>query len=120
MMSNDTGLARLKRRLLEEQERLRGLEETGREAARPVELDQTRVGRLSRMDALQGQAMSVEAGRRREIQLRNISAALQRMHDGDYGYCVECGEAIAVARLELDPAVSLCIDCATESEKRGH
>ena len=79
----------------------------------PVELDQQAVGRLSRMDALQVQAMALETSRRRAVELRRIAAALARMDEGDYGYCLECGEEIAARRLELDPAVPLCIGCAS-------
>jgi DnaK suppressor protein len=85
---------------------------TGREAAGTVELDQSRVGRLSRMDALQAQAMSREANRRRDVELARIAAALQRIEDGEYGFCLRCGEAIAEARLLLDPSTPLCVDCA--------
>jgi len=77
-----------------------------------VELDQTRVGRLSRMDALQGQAMAQETERRRKLELQRIEAALERLDTDEYGYCVACGERISVRRLELDPAVTVCIDCA--------
>ena len=79
----------------------------------PVELDQQSVGRLSRMDALQVQAMAMETSRRRAGELKRIAAALTRMQAGEYGYCVECGEEIAVRRLELDPATPLCIHCAS-------
>jgi len=79
----------------------------------PVELDQQAVGRLSRMDALQVQAMAQEASRRRARELRRINAALARMDEGEYGYCLECGEEIAARRLELDPAAPLCIKCAS-------
>ena len=85
------------------------------EARRPVELDQSRVGRLSRMDALQSQAMSVETDRRRKVELQQIEAALGRIVDGDYGYCVNCGEAIAIKRLALSPTTPVCIDCAQSS-----
>ena len=85
------------------------------EARRPVELDQSRVGRLSRMDALQSQAMSVETDRRRKVDLQQIEAALGRIADGDYGYCVNCGEAIAIKRLALSPTTPVCIDCAQSS-----
>ncbi len=77
-----------------------------------VELDQTRVGRLSRIDALQGQAMAQEVARRREVELRRIDAALKRIDAGEYGYCISCGEEIAVRRLELDPTAPTCINCA--------
>lgn len=81
--------------------------------ARPVELDQTRVGRLSRMDALQGQAMAQETERRRKNELTRIDAALDRVDNDDYGYCVNCGEEISEKRLALDPSTPLCIDCAS-------
>ncbi len=86
--------------------------EQGAEAAQPVELDQQRMGRLSRMDALQGQEMARAAERRRELEVRKIDAALARIEDGEYGWCVRCGEEIAAERLQLDPAVPICIDCA--------
>jgi DnaK suppressor protein len=79
---------------------------------RPVQLDQTRIGRLSRMDAMQDQAMAIELERRREVELARIDSALERLADGEYGYCVTCGEAIEPRRLELDPAIPLCLGCA--------
>lgn len=79
---------------------------------RPVELDQTTQGRLSRMDAMQVQAMAVEAERRRQTEIRRIDAALARMEAGEYGCCVRCGEDIAERRLVLDPATPTCITCA--------
>ena len=86
--------------------------ETAAERA-PVELDQQAVGRLSRMDALQVQAMALETSRRRGVELRRITAALARMGEGEYGECIKCGEEIAARRLELDPAAPLCINCAS-------
>ena len=86
------------------------------ESAEPVELDQSRVGRLSRMDAMQLQALSRENRRRRELELKRIAAALRRIEDQEYGYCLHCGETIAVNRLEADPAALLCIACASRSE----
>jgi DnaK suppressor protein len=77
-----------------------------------VELDQTRVGRLSRMDALQMQAMSSALKTRRRQALKRIEAALKRLDDGEYGYCLECGDEIAPGRLKSDPAAPLCATCA--------
>ena len=85
-------------------------------AAETVELDQTRVGRLSRMDALQAQAMSVEVNHRRSGQIRQIRAALARIDTGEYGYCVRCGEEINPKRLAFHPAVAICMACATRAE----
>ena len=115
-MLTDQQLDGFRQRLLQLQQELAALQQTGAEAARVVELDQTSVGRLSRMDALQGQAMSQEQGRRRALEQQKISAALRRLAAGDYGYCVSCEEPIAVPRLELDPAATLCISCASRRE----
>ena len=81
-------------------------------------LDQQCVGRLSRMDALQSQAMSAETKRRRDQELRRIAAALQRIEEGEFGDCESCGGPIAEARLEIDPSATLCIRCASEAEAR--
>jgi DnaK suppressor protein len=83
---------------------------------RPVELDQTRIGRLSRMDAMRDQAMAIELERRREVELARIDAALERLADGGYGDCVTCGEPIEPRRLELDPAIPLCLGCARRAD----
>lgn len=77
-----------------------------------VELDQTTTGRLSRMDALQSQAMAQAAERRRFVQLQRIEQALKRLDEGWYGECIECGEWIGKGRLKLDPAALKCIECA--------
>lgn len=82
------------------------------EARAPVTLDQQSVGRLSRMDALQGQAMAQASERQRRADIQKISAALHRLDAGEYGECVECGEEIAEKRLEVDPAAAFCIRCA--------
>lgn len=117
MPFDDRQLAGFRRRLLELQQELQGLRETGAAAAQTVELDQTRVGRLSRMDALQGQAMSQERDRRRQLELQKIAAALRRIDAGDFGFCMHCGEPVAAGRLELDPATPLCIACAEKSDR---
>ncbi len=105
--------------LLQRRAKLQGMAETGATAARTVELDQTRVGRLSRMDALQGQAMSQEAVRRRGLALQRINTALTAIDDDEYGYCRDCDASIALARLNIDPAARLCIACAEKSERNG-
>lgn len=77
-----------------------------------VELDQQAVGRLSRMDAMQNQSMSKANHVRRQTERTRLMAALERLEEGEYGYCEDCGEVIARGRLELDPAATRCIDCA--------
>ena len=101
-------------RLLSRRQQLQTQSDDNREARETVELDQTSVGRLSRMDAMQGQAMALAQQRRRDLELRRISSALQRLKAGEYGDCPSCGEAIASQRLIFDPAATLCIDCAEQ------
>lgn len=78
----------------------------------PVVLDQTSVGRLSRMDALQQQAMAAAQERRRAARLQAIAAAVRRMDADEYGWCEGCGDAIPMGRLELDPCATRCVGCA--------
>lgn len=81
-----------------------------------VELQQDSVGRLSRMDAMQQQAMAQATERRRVAERARIGAALERLEDGEWGYCLRCGEAIAEQRLRHDPSVALCVQCASGGE----
>jgi len=78
----------------------------------PVELDQASVGRLSRMDSIQVQAMALATDERRKAELARVKAALERVDSDEFGYCEVCGEEIAPARLENNPAVTSCIGCA--------
>jgi DnaK suppressor protein len=112
-------IADFQRQLLEQREALLGLEAASAESAGTVELDQTRMGRLSRMDALQGQAMLKEKERRRGAALQRIDAALRRIEAGQYGNCLRCDEPIGVQRLQVDPANPLCIRCASEADAAG-
>ena len=102
-------------RLLLEQRRveLETLSEMSAEARQAVELDQSSVGRVSRIDAIQQQAMALVTERNRERDLQRIKAALVRIDQGDYGYCIDCGEDIAEKRLQFDPSVPQCVDCAS-------
>jgi DnaK suppressor protein len=82
------------------------------EDRKPVELDQQSVGRLSRMDSIQVQAMANAADARRATEIRRIDAALVRVDDDEYGWCVACGDAIEPKRLDVDPAAPRCAECA--------
>lgn len=116
-MFDDDTLESFRHELQALRRELVALEQVGDEAAETVELDQTRVGRLSRMDALQSQAMSLEAQRRRRAELQQTDAALRRIDEGSYGECLHCGEAIALKRLQANPTATLCLACAQEVEK---
>ncbi len=106
-----------KQRLEGRKSELMAVAGVGGDAAAPVELDQSRVGRLSRIDALQNQAMSQEGNRRREVEMRKIASALARIADDEYGFCIECGQQIPVGRLQADPSAAMCVQCASIQEK---
>ncbi len=109
-------VAEMRAALEEMRAALQAVAATADASAGVVELDQQRVGRLSRMDAMQAQAMAQASGRRREDSLRAIAAALARLDSDDYGYCLSCGETIKADRLRVDPTATLCIDCANRAE----
>lgn len=87
------------------------------DAVQAVELDQNRQGRLSRMDALQGQAMAQAGVVRQQQNLALVQAALARLESNQFGRCLECDEWITQARIEFDPSVSYCISCAAKKER---
>ena len=115
--SNPLDLAATRARLAARRRELEELSAGHQQEGRPVELDQARVGRLSRMDALQAQEMAAATERRRQLELERIDAALERIASGDFGFCVRCGEDIGLKRLEFDPTTPLCITCAQQSER---
>ena len=105
------------RQALETQRReLEALLQGGAGAAAPVELDQQSVGRVSRIDAIQQQQMARAGQQQARQNLTRVELALKRIRDGEFGYCTHCGEAIAYARLEVQPFASLCLDCQQASE----
>lgn len=98
------------------QARLAALDEEdamGHDAQSVVTLDQQSVGRLSRMDALQSQAMAKGLQARRDAERVGLRAALDRLDEDEFGFCEDCGEDIAAKRLELNPTVTRCISCAS-------
>ncbi|MDJ0951190.1 MAG: TraR/DksA C4-type zinc finger protein [Alphaproteobacteria bacterium] len=108
----DLDLTAIRRTLERERDDLQEMSAAAADERQPVELDQQSVGRLSRMDAMQVQAMAQALEVRRQGRLRRIMAALARLDDGDFGYCEECGEEIPAKRLEIDPVSERCVDCA--------
>jgi len=110
---NETEIATFRARLLAMQAGLEAEDVLGREGQKTVELDQQSVDRLSRMDALQQQAMARATQARRGQMVGRIGAALARIDEGEFGYCLDCGELIALKRLELDPTIPTCLSCAS-------
>ncbi len=54
--------------------------------------------------------------------LRKIDKALDRINQGDFGFCEQCDEEIGLRRLEARPTAELCIDCKeiAERKERGY
>ena len=105
-------LAQFRERLTQRRDDLLQHSSDSATARKPVELDQQSTGRLTRQDALQQQAMANAQEARRGVEIRKIDAALHRMEEGEFGWCAECGEAIALKRLEIDPTAVCCAGCA--------
>ena len=53
-----------------------------------------------------------DLGNSAQMELRTIDAALKRVDDDEYGYCVTCGTQISEERLDLLPATPFCRNCA--------
>ena len=101
----------VRKALNKELEEVERLDRQSAEGRKPVQLDQTSVGRLSRVDALQQQAIAQETQRRRQLRRQRIQLALVRIDHEEFGYCEKCGEPIPQKRLELDWTVRTCVRC---------
>jgi DnaK suppressor protein len=84
---------------------------TTEEALRPVKLDQTAVGRLSRIDSLQNQGLTRNLKEREEAKLGQVVSALRRMEEGTYGLCIQCSAEIPFERLLVFPETPICTRC---------
>lgn len=82
------------------------------ESARPRDLEQDTVGRLSRIDALQNAGLTANLEERERAQLRQVVEALRRLEDGTYGACNGCGGIIPFERLMVFPETLSCASCA--------
>jgi DnaK suppressor protein len=63
------------------------------------------------------QGMKMRLGNRESLYFRKVEEALQRIKDGVYGLCLECGGQISAKRLEARPTAELCIECKESAEK---
>ena len=109
-------IAELRSMLEAEKIRLESLLSHGEADTKPVTLDQQSVGRVSRIDAIQQQQMAIASKAQASRLLQRIELALQRIDDGEYGYCSQCGESIRFARLQAQPDASMCLACQSKTE----
>jgi DnaK suppressor protein len=115
-MADHIDVATYKQKLLDWRAELEAASARSKDKRDAVELDQGVQGRLSRQDALMQQEMAKDNERRRQANIQRIDAALKRMDVGDYGFCMKCDEEIPARRLDYDPAVAMCVDCASGNE----
>ena len=80
-------------------------------AAAPVVLDQSSVGRLSRMDAMQQQSMAKATRQKAQLRLTQCKAALSAFERDEYGLCRKCEEPIGYPRLTAKPEAPFCLSC---------
>lgn len=113
LIMNKRQKERFRALLIQAADDLRDQDSLGKDGQKTVTLDQQSVGRLSRMDALQQQAMAKATQGRRDLMHTKITAALARLDADEYGYCTGCGEDISTKRLELDPTALRCVSCAS-------
>jgi len=102
--------------LLRLQVELRQLLDDSQESSKAVELDQP-IGRLSRMDALQQQAMAKANRAGNEQRLKLIKAALIAIKQERYGECRRCEEPIGYPRLKARPESPFCLECQEKIEE---
>lgn len=112
----DEQIAYFRDSLLQLREELRQSLAMSASAADSVALDQSRVGRLSRMDAMQQQQMQRATRSACQQRLRAVEHALTLMAEGEYGWCERCGEEIDPRRLQVRPESALCLACQGLSE----
>jgi RNA polymerase-binding transcription factor DksA len=62
----------------------------------------------------EGDEVLEDLGAAAQNELRMIGAALARVDDGSYGFCVRCGDRIAEERIDLIPATPFCQSCAQD------
>ena len=106
-------LAELRERLEAMKGELQAALAGAHERSETVELDQSAVGRVSRVDALQHQAMAQAQHRRTEQQLKTVINALARIETDRYGECLRCGDEIGLERLRARPETPFCMACAS-------
>jgi len=101
----------LRARLVELVAELEGTLRRNANAAAPVVLDQSSVGRLSRMDAMQQQAMAKATREKAQLRLGQCKVALSAFDRDEYGLCRQCEEPIGNRRLSAKPEAPFCLEC---------
>ena len=104
--------------LLSKREMLESQLSESRDALKPVALDQTLQGRVSRMDAIQQQGVAFSAHKYTSTTLQKVASALKRFETLEFGYCRKCEEPIGYGRLKAQPESALCLSCQSSMDNQ--
>lgn len=115
---NEEQIAELRGDLVELKGELERILASSADSEQPVALDQSAVGRLSRMDAMQVQAMAQANRRSLKLRLELVGQAQRLLEEDDYGYCRRCADPIGFARLKARPESPFCLSCQGAIENR--
>lgn len=110
---------RLRERLVEEEDRLTGIIREIDEDREEIRLSETSSDRSPDPNTAEGGSLAFELEKEFSLAfnaqdlLSKVVAALEKIEDGSYGTCTECGKPIPVARLDALPSATRCVDCAS-------
>ncbi len=88
-----------------------------KDSADIITLDQTLLGRISRVDAIQQQEMAISTRQKMQLKLHKVKVALTALGRRNYGYCRKCEELIGFPRLKAQPETNLCIACQNRADR---
>lgn len=114
-------LKKFKSQLEEEKERLVALIEEREREMEEAKATETASERNPDPDSADAASMKFEYMKEMSLErnsldlLNKVDHALVRVNDGTYGICESCGEAIPVARLEVLPYATTCVNCARKA-----
>lgn len=107
---------KFKKQLLEKREEI--LNEAGRTLSDMTDQNQNIPDPNDRATVESGRSFELRIRDRERKLLSKIEEALERVEEGEYGICEDCGEEIGLKRLEARPVTTLCIDCKTIQETK--
>ena len=105
----------IKKKLLEEKQKItRHLEELTDSSSQEMQFNSGDPADIASLEISQTGLQKI--GKREKFLLKKINYALDKIEQGTYGECENCGEEISIGRLMARPVAQLCIDCKTEQE----
>ena len=110
-------LAKFRKLLLEERQRLLNNSATSRKRDFTISVDDL-ADESDQTSSELSQGVVFTLREKEQRMLANIDMALERMEEGTYGLCEDCEEPIGKKRLELFPTANLCVAHQEEAEKK--